>query len=62
MAAARPKREVSAETRRRISDAMKGKRNAAGKHNLSDEGREAIAEAQRERWRRYREEKAKEEK
>jgi hypothetical protein len=50
-------RTVSKETRQQISASMKGKRNAAGPHQMSDEGRQAIAEGQRVRWLRYYEER-----
>jgi hypothetical protein len=47
-------REVSPATRRKISAAMKGRRNAAGAHAMTDEGKAAISTAQKARWVAYR--------
>jgi hypothetical protein len=45
---------LSAEHRDKISRAMRGKRNAAGRHKMTPEGRAAIQAAQAERWARWR--------
>ncbi len=51
---------MTPETRAKLSAAMRGKRNAAGPHDLTDEGREAIVNAQKRRWETWREQRAKE--
>lgn len=48
---------LSDEHRAAISRGMKGKRNAVGPHRMSEAGRKAIAEAQRKRRLREKEEK-----
>lgn len=53
-------RTVSPDTRAKISKAMKGRRNAAGSHKMTEEGKAAISAAQKARWAAYRERKAKE--
>lgn len=52
---------VSEETRDKLSKAMRGQRNAAGKHKMSESGSAAISAAQKDRWRRWREEKQRKE-
>lgn len=47
-------REVSLATRWKISEAMHGRRNAAGPHKMTDEGKAAISAAQKARWVAYR--------
>ena len=53
-------RTLSPETRAKISRAMRGKRNAAGPHRISEAGRAAIHAAQQARRARERGEEEKE--
>ena len=45
---------TSPATRKKLSAAMKGKRNAAGPHNVTAAGHEGISRAQVQRWDAYR--------